>query len=302
MPVRYPGAMLSPPDEGTVADYLSIGMANVRSPGSENEIRLLITKAFWQHAFARPADHPDPPVVGPAEAIRSAEAAAEAAHRIGRADLESAALDGLSACHIPDGDYRASLDATKRRLDLIDQQRDIWEIGDTFAMNAWMRYHIGHYRLSREHAQEGFDRTVDDAPSLALHCLRWKAQASYQLGEWDSVLDSYRFGRRLLEDKKDTPPHYVPQRGWDAPSVQRVEPTRATPHSRTRSRCSRPSGHDARSTRYATCSELRRRDAQSGGSDGPRPSVRTSRSRAAPPPTPLAVAASPWSPAARGPP
>jgi tetratricopeptide (TPR) repeat protein len=76
-------------------------------------------------------------------------------------------------------------------------------------MNSWARYHIGHYRETEKFAEEGFVRTVGEAPSLALHCLRWRAQARFRLGDWNLVGDDYRLARRLLDEHKDVPPHYV---------------------------------------------------------------------------------------------
>jgi len=209
MPVRWPGAMVSPPTETTVAHYLRLGIAHTVDPGSADAIRLLTIKAFWQHAFPGRVDQPDPPVISPEEAIHSAEQAIEAARQLGRPDLESAALDGLAACHIPEGAYHEALAASKRRVTLVDGLNDLWEIGDTFAMNSWTRYHIGHYRETFEYADEGFSRTVGEAPSLALHCLSWRTQARFRMGDWDAAVEDYRLARRLLGEQKDLPPHYV---------------------------------------------------------------------------------------------
>jgi len=209
MPVRWPGAMLSPPGEATVAHYLRTGVVHTTDPGSADAVRLLTLKAFWQHAFPIAAADPDPPVISPEEAIRSAEQAIEIAQRLGRADLESAALDGLSSCHIPEGAYHEALAATERRVKLVSELNDLWEIGDTFAMNSWIRYHIGRYQETLEYAEEGFTRTVGEAPSLALHCLRWRAQARFRIGEWPAVVEDYRLARRLLGEHKDMPSHYV---------------------------------------------------------------------------------------------
>ncbi len=209
MPVRWPGAMLSPPPEDTVADYLRIGTANVTDPGSLDAVRLLTVKAFWQHAFTPATDDSEPPLVGPEEALRSAKEAVAAARRLGNPELESAALDGVSACYLPEGGYRESLAASKRRLELIPHLHDLWEIGDTFAMNSWSRYHLGHYREAFRHADEGFRRTIGEAPSLALHCLRYRSQARFRMGEWQEAIEDFRLARRLLADQSHVPPHYV---------------------------------------------------------------------------------------------
>lgn len=209
MPVRWPGAMTSAPSEKTVAHYLHLGTSQLQDPGGPDAVRLLTVKAFWQHAFPDTERDAEPHVIGPEEALRSAEQAVEAARRLGNAELESAALDGVSACYIPDGAYREALAAAQQRLDLLPQLHDVWEIGDMFAMNAWTRYHLGQYRETFTYADEGFTRAVGEAPGPALHCLRFRSQARFRLGEWPAAIEDYRLARRLLGEHADMPQHYV---------------------------------------------------------------------------------------------
>jgi tetratricopeptide (TPR) repeat protein len=201
--------MLSPANEEAVIRYLEIGFANATDPDSEEVIRLMTMKAFWQHAFSRSPDDPRPYRISPEESLEAAQQAVAAARRAGRPDLESGALDGLSACHISRGDYRHALGPTARRLEIVDSIQDLWEIGDTFAMGGWVNLHLGRFAEAFRNSDTDFRRTVDEAPSLALHGLRWRAQARFRTGDWDGVIEDHVISRRLLGEQRDRPPDYV---------------------------------------------------------------------------------------------
>jgi tetratricopeptide (TPR) repeat protein len=209
LPVRWPGAMQSPPREEIVARYLELGFGNVTDPAGEEAIRLLTMKAFWQHPFARRPDDPRPFLITPEESYEAAQQAVAAAREAGRPDLESGALDGAGSYHISQGDYRNALVYTARRLEIVEDLHDLWEIGDTFAMNGWVNLHLGHFVDAFRNPDTGFERTAKEAPSLALHCLRWRGQARFRLGEWDEVVTDYGLSRELLDEYRDRPSDYV---------------------------------------------------------------------------------------------
>jgi class 3 adenylate cyclase len=203
LPIRWQGAMESRPDEVTALRYLHLGMDHA-PPESEEAVRLLTLKGFWQHAF--PAGES---LISPEESLRSAEQAVAVAARMGRPDLESAALDALTAYYIPRGLYSAARAPTQRRLSLIGDLHDLWEIGDTYAMQGWVGYHVGDYPEALRRSEEGFARTVSEAPSLALHCLRWRIESRFRTGDWDGVRRDLAIARELLGDYRDDPPDYV---------------------------------------------------------------------------------------------
>jgi hypothetical protein len=208
LPVRWPGAMQQVPDEITALRYLYLGMDHAPSH-SEEAVRLLLLKGFWQHAFPRRDGEPPDYLITPEESLRSAEQAVNDAVAMGRPDLESAALDAVTAYYLPRGLYSAAWRPTRRRLSLIGDLHDLWEIGDTYAMQGWLGYHTGAYREAFDRCDEGFSRTVAEAPSLALHCLRWRCLARFRLGDWRGVRRDLGIARDLLGEHRDDPPHFV---------------------------------------------------------------------------------------------
>jgi tetratricopeptide (TPR) repeat protein len=196
------------PEEVTALRYLYLGMDHAPAH-SEEAVRLLLLKGFWQHAFPRRDDEPPDYLVTPEESLRSAEQAVNDAVAMGRPDLESAALDAVTAYYIPRGLYSAAWPATRRRLGLIGDLHDLWEIGDSYAMQGWLGYNTGAYREAFERCDEGFGRTVAEAPSLALHCLKWRSLARFRLGDWRGVRRDLGIVRDLLGEHREDPPHFV---------------------------------------------------------------------------------------------
>lgn len=206
--VRWPGAMQARPDEVMVLRYLHLGMDHA-PPRSEESIRLLTMQGFWQHAFPRPDEDLRSHLVTPEESLRSGESAVATARAMGRSDLESAALDAVAGCYIPRGFYAAARPYTRRRLELIGDLNDLWEIGDTYAMQGWVEFHLGDYRTAERWCSEGYERTVEEAPSLALQCLRWRSVARFRLGDWGGVRRDLALVRDLLGEEREDPPDYV---------------------------------------------------------------------------------------------
>src|SRR5207237_2865549 len=87
------------------------------------------------------------------EAREAGEQAAGMAKRLGRVDLESGALDALASSYIVDTDVLAQQAVIDRRLELAGQLQDPKELGDIYAMAAWVRYDTGSYRQALEFAE-----------------------------------------------------------------------------------------------------------------------------------------------------
>lgn len=206
-PIRWPGTMRAVPSEEDVARYMELGLSCAGDGDSEARAHLLLLKGFWHHAFS--PDQDGERMVGADEALHAAEEAADMAHRLGRPDLESAALDGVSASWIPRGRYDRALEATLRRVSLVDDLADSREIGDIHAMCGWTHFHIGRYREAADFAGAGFELTVNEVPSVALHCLVWRALARFHLGDWDRLQADADLGRDLLGPRADEPPHFA---------------------------------------------------------------------------------------------
>jgi len=208
IPVRWGGSMQTRPDEVTVLRYLYLGMDHA-APRSEDSVRLLILKGFWQHAFPRADEDRGSFLITPEESLRSGEQAVGAAVAMGRPDLGSAALDAVTGYYVAPGLYSAARPHTRRRLELIGQINDLWEVGDTFAMQGWVGFHLGEYREAERRSDEGYQLTVSQAPSLALQCLRWRAMARFRLGDWDGVRRDLALARDLLGEDREDPADYV---------------------------------------------------------------------------------------------
>jgi class 3 adenylate cyclase/tetratricopeptide (TPR) repeat protein len=208
-PVRWPGTMQSVPAEADVSHYLQIGFDHAGTTDNPERARLLTLKAFWPHAFPRPADRSHEALVPPAESLAAGMEAVTMTERLQRFDLQSGALDGVGANYIPEGRYDRALEVTNRRLELGAAIDDPWELGDIYAMGGWVNFHLGRYRDAFSSADTGFARTSERVPSVALHCLSWRAISRYRLGEWDGVLADLDLGATMLGDLSDSPPHFV---------------------------------------------------------------------------------------------
>jgi hypothetical protein len=96
------------------------------------------------------------------------------------------------------------------RLEIVDAVSDPWEVGDTYAMAAWLSFDLGHYETARDRALHGYKRTIDEAPSVALHTLTWAALARVQTGEWNAVTAALRTAHELLDpERRSLPPLYA---------------------------------------------------------------------------------------------
>ncbi len=208
-PVRWPGSMQSVPIEEEVHRYLQRGFEHAGNTDNPERARLLTLEAFWPHAFGRPPERSHEALVPPSESLEAGLAAVAMAGRLERADLESGALDGVGANYIPDGRYDRALEVTDRRVRLTEEIDDPWEVGDTYAMGGWVNFHLGRYRDAFAHADTGFTVTYERVPSVALHCLSWRALARYRLGQWDGVLTDLELADGILGDRREAPPHYI---------------------------------------------------------------------------------------------
>jgi class 3 adenylate cyclase/tetratricopeptide (TPR) repeat protein len=206
VPLRWPGSMTQPPSEEKVRAYLDLGFANLDDEETEEGVRLLMARAFAPFGFVG-AGNRDP------EAARAAaedgERAAEIAMSLGRPDLASAALDGASSAAITLGLYGPDLPRIERRLELVRLIDDPWELGDIFAMGAWIHAIIGDLDRAFDLAQEGRRRSGDQTEGLLLHNTNWGAMASFMLGDWDTAIEMFREADALLQVRGELPPYFM---------------------------------------------------------------------------------------------
>jgi tetratricopeptide (TPR) repeat protein len=177
-PMRWPGSMMTIPDEEVVRRYIDHGLAAARE-GSVEWIRLVTASAFTLFAFA-PIRGSTPEEVD--ACLRAGLAAADAALAIGRPDLASAALDGAGSSLIAIGNYGRAVPILERRLELAEGFDDPWEIGDVNDMVTWNSVMIGDFERGRDFGNRAFDLIELGAEGLATHGLSWCAIAELELG------------------------------------------------------------------------------------------------------------------------
>ncbi|MGH9167043.1 MAG: ATP-binding protein [Acidimicrobiia bacterium] len=203
VPTRWPGSMRSIPPEEEVARYVEVGLSQVEEGDSEVRLRLLMARSMWPWAFG---------FTDQADLDRAEEVGEEAvamARRLGRADLESAALDAGGSAYMVGGRFGRLLPFIERRLELVDQLQDFVEIGDAFAMAGFINYHVGRYPNVHRFADEGFRRAGREMPGVGIHCLAWRALAGYPMGKWKALRSDLARLEDLLGDRRESPPYFA---------------------------------------------------------------------------------------------
>ena len=208
-PMRWKGTMRNLPPMEDVLRYIEIGIEHAGSQDSESLASLLIGLAFTpitpgpQGADARKLISVD-------EGRAAGQRSLEMARRLELPHVESAALDVLQTHALWGGRIQEAAEIIGDRLRLVEAVNDPWEVGDTYAMAAGLSFDLGDYTLARDRALHGYKRTIDDAPSFALHTLSWATLARVQTGEWDAVAKALTMAYELLESgRRDRPPLYA---------------------------------------------------------------------------------------------
>jgi class 3 adenylate cyclase len=206
-PLRWTGTMHQLPEAAEVMRVLQLGLAHAGTADSESLASLLTAIAFLPFsAFARTNDVG----MGRDEAHAAGLQARQMARRLGLPHAESAALDALMSHATNTGRIQQAAAIVEERMELAEAVSDPWEVGDTYAMAAWLSFDLGDYEQARDRADKGFSRTVDDAPGVALHTLSWGAVARVQTAEWDGVADALRRAHDLLDaERRVRPPIYA---------------------------------------------------------------------------------------------
>jgi len=187
--------------------YLAIGLAAAGEGDDEDRVRLLVAASFFPFALkeVRLSDEDLEP------ARRAGEEAAAMAERLGRIDLRSAALDGISSLHQSIGRYGAMGEAIARRLELVPKLTDPYEIGDIHAMAAWWALNTGRYSEAAGFADRGVREAQAGSPAQGLYCLDFRTAAHFRLGDWDATLADVAVAEEVLGDRRETPPGFAPQ-------------------------------------------------------------------------------------------
>jgi class 3 adenylate cyclase/tetratricopeptide (TPR) repeat protein len=222
VPTRWPGSMTDIPPEEKVSSYLEAGLANVGTEDSPTLVRLLTDRSFWPFAFERDRPLTDREFDA---AVEAGERAVDMALRLNRPALASAALDGVGGAYMGRGLESKAVNISNRRLEMLPMLEDPWELGDTYAMSAWTRFHVGRYRESLELADTGFRKTPPDAPGMRLHCIAWRTLARYRLGEWEEFFDDLARSEEFMGDRSAEPPYFAARPFAAAALVHEVRAT-----------------------------------------------------------------------------
>jgi tetratricopeptide (TPR) repeat protein len=206
MVTRAPGTMRHRIARADGERYLAIGLSAAGPEDSEERARLLVAQSFAPDSFLqRWTDDAELE-----RAANTGEEAAAMAQRLGRPDLESAALDGITSAHQSLGRYGPMEGPIRRRLDLAPKLTDPYEVGDIHAMAAWWALNTGRYRESLDLADRGFHKAMPGSPIQGLYCLDFRAAARFRLGDWDGLLADVALAEEILGDRRDSPPGFAP--------------------------------------------------------------------------------------------
>jgi len=203
-PTRWPGSMRNKVTQEEAERYLSLGFDANPPEDSEERVRLLTAQGFWSFAFPDARNEG-----GYRKATQAAQQALAMAARMGRVDLELAALDSLGSVTMIQGLYGGLSDLLARRLELVAGDVDPQERGDTYANAAWNSADIGRYRDAVRYGVEGAERTISEMPGVAIHCLARASVARFALGEWDELLAGLDQMMETMGDRRDSPPPFA---------------------------------------------------------------------------------------------
>ncbi|MEO7118435.1 MAG: adenylate/guanylate cyclase domain-containing protein, partial [Candidatus Limnocylindrales bacterium] len=215
-PTRW-GGMSRQPSGAEAKLLLDLGLESAGEADSQELARLLVIRSMWPRVFG---DH-DTPEAGFVAARTTGEQAVEMADRLALPDLTSAAIDCVGSYWLARGRYAEMATLIARRLTLVDRLSDPREVEDVFAMAAWVSLHRGRYRDAFGYADEGVRRTVDVAPTIALHSLEWRALARFELGDWDGLFRDLEQCRELAPRREDASRAGFRRRPWAAAALVR---------------------------------------------------------------------------------
>ncbi|HET6791859.1 MAG TPA: adenylate/guanylate cyclase domain-containing protein [Actinomycetota bacterium] len=203
--VRWPGSMRGePPSEEAVRELWELGMTHLPPGDSEERIRLFGVRAGW--AFAFPGGYDEEQL---AELSDAALEGASIALRMGLPNRASAAYDQAIGPWISHGRYGLALPIWEMRSQIASSVTDVLEIGDLYAMGAWVHHEVGRYGRALELADTGLEAITGRHPTTELHIRAWRMAALYRSGRWDEALGEFGVVREMLGDRRDDPPYFA---------------------------------------------------------------------------------------------
>lgn len=189
IPTRQWGSVEERPTDEEIQTTIDLGLQAVGEGDNASKALLLVSKAFFDAESHRSED-----------AVTTANEALAMTERLDDADLISAALDALSACHMhPHGRYAEVKRITERRMELVPRLSDLSEVCDVYGMAAVSETLIGMYRHAVEHATRSAEIGKELDLGSYLHGLNWRVHARFMAGDWDGALRDEAEIARLQE-------------------------------------------------------------------------------------------------------
>jgi class 3 adenylate cyclase/tetratricopeptide (TPR) repeat protein len=202
--IRWPGSMSGLPPEAEVRALLDLGLAQVPEGDSEERVRLLGVRAGWLFSF------PGSDLGEPESTERAGIEASEMALRLGLPNLASGVLDNAASGWAAEGNYARTLVLWERRGQVIPQVTDAFEIGDYWAMGAWMYYELGDYPAASRATADGQAAAAGlVGDNIHVHLDSWQVATLHRLGRWDEALEWFSTVRALLDERRDRPPYFA---------------------------------------------------------------------------------------------
>ncbi|MEP6660262.1 MAG: AAA family ATPase, partial [Acidimicrobiales bacterium] len=195
--VRFVGSLREPVDQATVWSYVERGLTLAGEGDSEARARLLLVRSFWGWGVRSEASTSRITRSSEERAADAAEAVGIAA-RLGLAEVESAALDGVGSVAIGERRYHRVSETIDRRLVLLPRLRDPFELGDALVMAAQNRFEMGGYAEASTLTSRVYEEVDTKDWASVLFAMAWRAKARLILGEWDEVLDDLATAAAIL--------------------------------------------------------------------------------------------------------
>ena len=199
---RFVGSMAERPPVEELRLLIDRGLTAATSVGAYRDRALLLTAMVFLQVMGYEPITP--------ESAASARAALEIAERLGDVELLSTALDAAGGLHIAEGAHGKVMETNRRRLELVPQLSDPFEIGDIYSVAAWSATYVGHYDRAIEWATECIERSRDSgALGVYLHGLVWRVLARFASGDWEGTLADQEEVERAQTDPSRLPAGYT---------------------------------------------------------------------------------------------
>ena len=202
---RTQGSVASRPSRDEMTRLRAEGEVLLQSARDGEAIAVfLVAQAFlpfWDSEFATPKEL--------ARAEESARRGLAIAEELDEANLQSLALDALSAAALSAGAWDDARRYARRRLELGDRL-DLLERLDAHAMVTWAGALLGDLDDAERVSAAGLALVQPgQSPAWTLHLLAWRIYTLFQLGRWDEVTTSGDRARELWEESGRGPGSYA---------------------------------------------------------------------------------------------